>query len=48
VGAKGYLLKDTADGELIEAIHAIQGGSHYFSEKFTGIAESYLSQKGNA
>ena len=48
VGAKGYLLKDTADGDLIEAIHAVQGGSHYFSEKFAGIAESYLSQKGNA
>ena len=47
VGAKGYVLKDTADGDLIEAIHAVQQGSHYFSEKIVGIAEDYLAHKGN-
>lgn len=47
VGAKGYVLKDTAGEELFEAIHTVYRGSHYFSEKIAGIAENYLAHKGN-
>jgi len=48
VGAKGYVLKDTVGEDLLKAIHAIQRGSHYFSEKIAEIAEKYLSSKGHA
>ena len=44
VGAKGYVLKDTAGQDLPEAIHAIQRGSHYFSEKIAETAEKYLTR----
>lgn len=30
MGAKGYLRKDTACDEIVEAIHAVHSGSHYF------------------
>jgi DNA-binding NarL/FixJ family response regulator len=46
VGAKGYVLKDAVGEDLLKAIHAIQRGSHYFSEKIAGIAEKYLPSKG--
>jgi two-component system nitrate/nitrite response regulator NarL len=42
VGAKGYVLKDNAGEELLEAIRTIHKGGHYFSEKIAGIAEKYL------
>jgi DNA-binding NarL/FixJ family response regulator len=45
VGAKGYVLKDTAGQDLPEAIHTIQRGSHYFSEKIAETAEKYLARK---
>jgi DNA-binding NarL/FixJ family response regulator len=45
VGAKGYVLKDAAGKDLLEAIHAIQQGSHYFSEKIASTAEKYLARK---
>jgi DNA-binding NarL/FixJ family response regulator len=45
VGAKGYVLKDSAGEELLEAIRAIHQGNYYFSEKITGIAEKYISSK---
>jgi DNA-binding NarL/FixJ family response regulator len=47
VGAKGYVLKDAVGKELLEAIHAIKRGSHYFSEKIAKIAMRYLAHKGN-
>jgi len=47
VGAKGYVLKDSAGEDLLDAIHAIQRGSHYFSEKIAEMAESYLTAKVN-
>jgi DNA-binding NarL/FixJ family response regulator len=47
VGAKGYVLKDQAGEDLLKAIHAIQRGSHYFSEKIGEIAKTYLARKGN-
>jgi DNA-binding NarL/FixJ family response regulator len=46
VGAKGYVLKDTAGEELLEAIYAIQRGDRFFSEKIAEIAMTYLAQIG--
>ena len=45
VGAKGYVLKDAASKDLLEAIHVIHEGSHYFSEKIASTAEKYLARK---
>jgi two-component system nitrate/nitrite response regulator NarL len=47
VGAKGYVLKDKAGEDLLEAIHTIHGGSHYFSQNVAEIAEKYLAHKKN-
>ena len=47
VGAKGYVLKDTVGEDLLKAIHTIQGGGHYFTEKIAEIATEYLARKGN-
>src|SRR6202050_888699 len=35
VGAKGYLLKDSAEGDLIEAIKAVHQGRTFFSAEIT-------------
>jgi len=48
VGAKGYVLKDAVGEDQLKAIHTIQRGSHYFSEKIAEIAEKYLSSKEHA
>jgi DNA-binding NarL/FixJ family response regulator len=45
VGAKGYVLKDSASEDLLKAIHVIQQGSRFFSEKIAAIAEQYLVGK---
>ena len=45
VGAKGYVLKDTVAADLIEAIHTVHSGGHYFSEKIAETAASHLAQK---
>jgi two-component system response regulator NreC len=34
-GAKGYLLKDSAEGDLIEAIRAVHQGRTFFSQEIT-------------
>jgi len=34
-GAKGYLLKDSAEGDLIEAIRAVHQGRTFFSPEIT-------------
>lgn len=47
VGAKGYVLKDAAGEDLLEAIRIIQRGSHYFSEKIAKIAKKYLAHQKN-
>lgn len=36
-GAQGYLLKDSAGSEVIEAIHALHAGKSYFSQKIGGL-----------
>ena len=47
VGAKGYVLKDAVGEDLLKAIHTIQRGSHYFSEKIATIAKKYLAHQKN-
>jgi len=47
VGAKGYVLKDVADKDLLEAIQVVHQGNHYFSAKIAEIGEKYLAHKGN-
>ena len=42
VGAKGYVLKDIAGEELLEVIHTVSTGKHYFSHQIAEIAEKYL------
>jgi len=36
-GARGYVLKESAEGELIEAIHALLAGRRYFSPKVSRL-----------
>jgi DNA-binding NarL/FixJ family response regulator len=36
-GAKGYLLKNTTKTELLQAIHTVYQGKHYFNETITSI-----------
>jgi DNA-binding NarL/FixJ family response regulator len=41
-GALGYILKEEAGTELIDAIRAVSKGYRYFSRKITEIAERYI------
>jgi len=44
-GARAYLLKDSAEPDLIEAIHAIRAGKSFFSPAVTRILkEDYMRQ----
>ena len=44
-GARAYLLKDSAEGDLIAAIHAITDGKSFFSPAISRIlAEDYMRQ----
>ena len=45
VGAKGYVLKDAVGEDLLKAIHAVQQGGYYFSDKIAEFAEKYLARK---
>lgn len=49
-GARGYLLKDSADNELMSAIHAVAAGKAYFSPEVSKLlVEDYvkgLQQRG--
>lgn len=45
VGAKGYLLKDSAEGDLIEAIKAVHQGKTFFSPEITKmLVEDYVRE----
>jgi DNA-binding NarL/FixJ family response regulator len=45
VGAKGYLLKDSAEGDLIEAIKAVHGGKTFFSPEISKmLVEDYIRE----
>jgi DNA-binding NarL/FixJ family response regulator len=48
-GAKGYLVKDCASDELIEAIHTVAGGGTYLSPDLAGEAvhEMMHGERGN-
>jgi two-component system, NarL family, response regulator NreC len=44
-GARAYLLKDSAEADLLEAIHAIRGGKSFFSPAVRRILkEDYIRQ----
>ena len=45
VGAKGYVLKDTAASDLLEGIRTVNQGNYYFSLQVVEIAEKYLTQR---
>jgi DNA-binding NarL/FixJ family response regulator len=45
VGAKGYLLKDSAEGDLIEAIKAVHQGKTFFSPEISKmLMEDYVRE----
>jgi two-component system, NarL family, response regulator NreC len=42
-GAKGYLLKDSAESDLIKAVHAVAGGKSFFSPAVSKVLlEDYV------
>jgi len=41
-GAYGYVLKDAAGDELVEAVRTVHNGQHYFSPRILNIAKRYL------
>jgi two-component system response regulator NreC len=44
-GAKGYLLKDSAEGDLIAAIKAVSAGKAFFSPEISNmLAEDYVRE----
>jgi len=44
-GARGYLLKDSAENDLIEAIKALDGGKAFFSPEISKVlAEDYVRE----
>jgi len=44
-GAKGYLLKDSAEGDLIEAIRAVSRGKTFFSPEISRmLVEDYVRE----
>ena len=44
-GARGYLLKDATDEDLLPAIRAVAAGKSYFSSAVSGVlAEEYMAQ----
>ncbi len=44
-GAKGYLLKDSAEGDLIEAIKAVSDGKAFFSPEISKVlVEDYVRE----
>lgn len=45
VGAKGYVLKDSAEGDLIEAIRSVKHGKPFFSPEITKmLADDYVRE----
>ncbi len=44
-GARGYLLKDSPEGDLIQAVHAVAAGKAFFSPAVSKVlAEDYVRQ----
>ena len=46
-GAKGYVLKDIAGEQLLEAIRTVFSGKHYFSYQIAEVAEKYIPRREN-
>jgi DNA-binding NarL/FixJ family response regulator len=47
LGAKGYLLKNTAEKELIEAIYKVQSGLKYFNDDISALLIDHMSLEGS-
>ena len=46
-GAQGYLLKESAGSEVVDAVSAVSQGKRYLSRRISGEAlERYLSERG--
>ena len=45
IGVSGYLLKNSDKQELVEAVHKVMKGRHYFSEEVENIILQGLSEK---
>ena len=45
IGVSGYLLKNSDKQELVEAVHKVMKGRHYFSEEVENIILKGLSEK---
>lgn len=48
VGARGYVLKDTVNKDLLHGIRTLSIGKHYFSQKIAGMAERYLLERNDS
>lgn len=47
-GAQGYILKDSAGKEIVEAVRAVHGGSRYFSDEvMSTLVTDYMQQRQN-
>ena len=41
-GALGYVLKEMAGGDLVNAVRSLSQGKHFFSRKIAGTAEGLI------
>lgn len=46
-GARGYLLKNTAEKELVQAIYKVQAGHKYFNDQISALLIDHMSLEGN-
>jgi DNA-binding NarL/FixJ family response regulator len=45
-GARGYLLKDSAGTEVVEAVHAVHAGRRYLSQKIAAtMIDDYIAER---
>jgi DNA-binding NarL/FixJ family response regulator len=48
-GARGYLLKDSAGAELVDAVRAVHAGRRYLSQKITAtVIDDYIAERHRA
>ena len=48
-GARGYLLKDSAGAEVVEAVRAVHAGRRYLSQKIAStVLDDYISERSRA
>jgi DNA-binding NarL/FixJ family response regulator len=46
-GARGYLLKENAGSEIVDAVRAVHAGKRYFCEKVTDILAKHVARRNN-